>query len=140
MTLEEICAMPVAEMANDDAILFLWTTAPKLEEGLRVLREWGFSYRTCAIWDKQSIGMGYYYRIQHEIMLIGVRGSIPTPAPGVRPASVISEPKSKHSAKPDIFRDQIEAFYPSLPKIELFCRTPREGWAVWGNQSGTEAA
>lgn len=139
MTLDEICAMPVAELATDDAILFLWTTAPKLEEGLRVLSEWGFSYRTCAMWDKQKIGMGYYYRIQHEILLVGVRGNMPTPAPGDRPSSVISAPKSHHSAKPDIFREQIEAFYPSLPKIELFCRSPRDGWSVWGNQSGEAA-
>lgn len=133
MTLEDICAMPVP--ATEDAVLFLWTTAPKLEEGIKVLNSWGFSYRSCAIWDKQKMGMGYYFRIQHEILLIGVKGSIPTPEPANRPRSLFSIPYSGHSAKPHEVAEMIEAMYPELPKLELFCRSPRDGWSVWGNQS-----
>lgn len=140
MSLDEICALPVAELATEDAILFMWTTAPKLEESMRVIREWGFNYRSCAIWDKQKIGMGYYFRIQHEILMIATRGSIPTPEPANRPRSVLSVASGKHSAKPHDYYDIINAMYPEFPKIELFCRSPQPGWAVWGNQSGSEAA
>lgn len=139
MPIDEICNMPVSDLATDDAILFMWTTAPKLEEAFKVVSSWGFTYRSCAIWDKQKIGMGYYFRIQHEILLVATRGNIPTPAPADRVSSVISIPRSEHSVKPVDFYEIIEKFYPTLPKIELFCRSPREGWAVWGNQS-SEAA
>ena len=135
MALEDICALPVADLATPDAILFLWATSPKLAESMRVIESWGFEYRTCAVWDKQKIGMGYYFRQRHELLLVATRGSIPTPAPGDRAASVIMEPREEHSAKPAKFAELIEAMYPTLPRIELFCRSPRQGWAVWGNQS-----
>lgn len=133
MSLEEICALKVP--ATDDAVLFLWTTAPKLLEGLEVMKAWGFGYRTCAIWDKQKMGMGYYFRVQHEMLLIGVRGNIPTPQAKDRQRSIISEPYSGHSKKPVTFYDIIDRMYPEYPKIELFCRKPQPGWDVWGNQS-----
>lgn len=132
MSLDEICAINIP--ATDDAILFMWTTAPKLAEGLKVVEAWGFNYRSCAIWDKQNIGMGYYFRIQHEILLIATRGSLPTPEPANRPRSVISIKKSDHSAKPHEVAEMIETMYPELQKIEMFCRSPRKGWDVWGNQ------
>lgn len=133
MSIDDICALNVP--AADDAILFMWTTAPKLEEGLRVLNDWGFIYRSCAIWDKQKMGMGYYFRIQHEILLIGTKGNIPAPEPSVRPRSVFSISYDGHSAKPHEVAEMIEAMYPELPKLEMFCRQPRDGWSVWGNQS-----
>ena len=135
MNLDEICALPVGDLATDDAILYLWATAPKLVECIEVLSAWGFEYRTNIIWDKQKIGMGYHARNQHEILLIAKRGEIPPPEAGKQVASVYSEPRGKHSSKPKFFHEMIEAAYPQLPKIELFCREPRDGWAVWGNQS-----
>lgn len=135
MDLASICDLPVSDLATDDAILFLWTTAPKLEDSFDVLRAWGFTYRSCAVWDKMKIGMGYYFRVQHEILLVATRGSIPTPAPSARVSSVIQEVRAEHSAKPERFYEIIETFYPTLPKIELFCRSPRQGWSVWGNQA-----
>jgi N6-adenosine-specific RNA methylase IME4/ParB-like chromosome segregation protein Spo0J len=135
MTLDEICALPVDDLATPDAILFLWATSPKLAESMQVIESWGFTYRTCAVWDKQKIGMGYYFRQQHELLLVATRGSIPTPTPEHRPASVFSEARGDHSAKPVQFAAWIEAMYPTLPRIELFCRSPRDGWATWGNQS-----
>lgn len=135
MALSEICALPVEDMATPDAILFLWATSPKLEEAMSVLNSWGFTYRTCAIWDKQHIGMGYYFRQQHELLLVATRGSMPVPAPSNRPASVVSEKKGGHSAKPAAFAEMIERMYPELPKLEMFCRAPRDGWRVWGNQA-----
>ena len=139
MTIEEICALPVAELATDAAMLFLWTTAPHLEKAFQVINSWGFSYRSNAIWDKQKIGLGYYFRTQHEILLVATRGDMVLPAPSERRSSVFSIAREEHSAKPQEFYEVIERYYPELPKIELFCRSPREGWAAWGNQA-VEAA
>jgi len=136
MTLEEICALPVSEMAAQDAMLYLWATAPKLEECFAVIKAWGFEYRTHIVWDKEKIGMGYHARSQHELLLICKRGQIPPPAAGTQPSSVYRESRGPHSAKPNFYYEMIEGAYPNLPKIELFCRSPRAGWAVWGNQSG----
>lgn len=127
--------MPVADLATDDAILYLWATAPKLAECFKVIDSWGFEYRTNLVWDKEKIGMGYHARNQHELLLVCKRGQIPPPEAGKQPSSVHREARGKHSAKPEFYYEMIEAAYPQLPKIELFCRTPREGWAVWGNQS-----
>jgi N6-adenosine-specific RNA methylase IME4 len=135
MTLDEICSLPLDTITTPDAILFLWTTSPKLEEGMRVVRDWGFTYRTCAVWDKEKIGMGYYFRQAHELLLVATKGSMPTPPPAARPSSVLRAARGEHSAKPDEMRDAIERMYPELPKVEMFCRSPKPGWAVWGNQS-----
>lgn len=135
MTLQEICALPVADLATDDAMLYLWATAPKLAECMDVIKAWGFEYRTNIVWDKEVIGMGYHARNQHEILLIAKRGNIPPPQAGKQPSSVHRERRAEHSSKPDFYYEMIEGAYPQLPKIELFCRSPRIGWSVWGNQS-----
>ena len=138
MSLDEIKEMEIGAIAFNDCILFMWATSPKLAEAFEVLQAWGFSYRTCAVWDKQKIGMGYYFRQQHELLLVAVRGNPPTPSPADRPSSVFSYPRGQHSAKPHEVYELIEAMYPTLPKLEMFCRSPRTGWGVWGNQSIVE--
>jgi N6-adenosine-specific RNA methylase IME4/ParB-like chromosome segregation protein Spo0J len=135
MSLEEICALPVADLATDDAMLYLWATAPKLAECMKVVEAWGFEYRTCMVWDKEVIGMGYYARGQHELLLVCRRGDIPTPLAGKQPSSVFREKRGEHSAKPIFYYEMIEEAYPQLPKMELFSRSPRDGWSAWGNQS-----
>jgi len=135
MSLEEICDLPVGELATDDALLYLWATAPKLAECMQVIDAWGFTYRTNIVWDKEKIGMGYHARNQHEILLIAKRGEIPPPPPGTQPASIHREARGEHSAKPVFYYEMIEAAYPQLPKIELFSRSPRAGWGAWGNQA-----
>jgi N6-adenosine-specific RNA methylase IME4 len=135
MELDAICSLDVSSLATPDAILFLWATSPKLAEAMRVVEAWGFTYRTCAVWVKDKIGMGYYYRQRHELLLVATRGSMPTPAPADRPDSVIEAPLGDHSAKPALAAEQIERMYPDLPKLEMFCRAPRDGWGVWGNQA-----
>jgi N6-adenosine-specific RNA methylase IME4 len=135
MSIEEICELPVGDIATDDCVLFMWATSPKLAESMEVIKSWGFTYKTCAVWDKKKIGMGYYFRQQHELLLVATRGNIPPPPVAARVSSVISESRSEHSKKPECFYDIIEAMYPDLQKIELFCRSPHEGWSVWGNQS-----
>lgn len=133
MELDEIAALEVP--ADETAILFLWTTAPKLEEGLDILRAWGFTYKTCAIWDKLKKGLGYYFRVRHEILLVGTRGDFPTPAAETRFDSVFAVPKGEHSAKPAIVHEMIEAMYPKARRLEVFARAARPGWAVWGNEA-----
>ncbi len=135
MALDDIKALPVADITMDDCILFMWATSPKLHEAFQLLDAWGFGYRTCAVWDKQKIGMGYYFRQQHELLLVAVKGSPPTPKPADRPSSVFSYPRGPHSAKPVEVYEILEAMYPELPKLEMFCRSPREGWGAWGNQA-----
>lgn len=140
MDLDGICNLSdesgksVVDIFDDDCVLFMWTTSPKLLESFKVIDAWGFQYKTCLVWDKQKIGMGYYARQQHEILLVATRGNPGTPEPGDRPPSVISEPRGKHSAKPEVFRETIEKMYPHAKKVELFCRTPRDGWEAWGNE------
>lgn len=135
MTVEEICALPVREICADDSVLLLWATSPKLAEALKVMEAWGFSYRTCMVWVKDKIGMGYYARQQHELLLIGARGNLPTPEPENRPASVLYGERNEHSAKPVEFYEVIERMYPEFSRVELFCREPQRGWYTWGNQA-----
>lgn len=136
MTLEEICLLPVAEIATPDSVLFLWTTSPKLAESMQVIEAWGYAYKTCMVWDKERMGMGYYARQQHELLLIATRGAVPVPDPANRPPSVIRARRdNEHSAKPVEFYEVIERMYPDLPKIELFARNRRIGWAAWGNEA-----
>ena len=118
----------------DDSVLFLWATDPKLEEALEVLNSWGFTYKTCAVWDKEKIGMGYWFRGQHELLLVGTKGNFPTPEPSARFSSIIKEPRSTHSTKPKVIYEMLEAMFPGRTYLELFCRTPRDGWEVWGNE------
>lgn len=135
MPLEKICALPVETISTPDAILFMWTTSPKLAESIEVISAWGFIYRTCAVWIKDKIGMGYYFRQRHELLLVAIRGEFPTPPEKARPDSVISAPRGKHSEKPDCIYEIINTMYPDLPKIELFSRNAYPGWKVWGNQA-----
>lgn len=135
MDLDAIKALAVP--AADDAVLFLWATSPKLAEALEVIRAWQFDYRTSAVWDKELIGMGYYFRQQHELLLVAARGALPVPAPSDRVSSVIRARREAHSQKPAIVYDVLEAMYPTfgeLDRVELFQRQPRDGWAGWGNE------
>jgi len=134
MSLEEICALPVLSLASPDAALFMWTTVPHLRESFDVLVAWGFEYKTNIVWVKDKIGLGYFVRNQHELLLVATRGDMPSPSPANRPPSVISASRREHSRKPDEAYALIERMYPDLPKIELFARQARPGWAAWGNE------
>ena len=98
------------------------------------MTEWGYQYRTCAIWDKEMMGMGYWFRNQHEILLIGLRGKFSPPTPQMRDRSVYKEKRTKHSKKPDQVRKNIELLFGDLPRIELFARQKTVGWDAWGNE------
>jgi N6-adenosine-specific RNA methylase IME4 len=136
LPIDQICALPVSTIATDDAMLFLWVPPSFLHKGVRVIEAWGFTYLTQMVWNKEVIGMGYYARQQHENVLIAARGKAIVPAPSSLSPSVISARRGTHSVKPEQFYRVIEGMYPGLPKIELFARAPRAGWAAWGNQAG----
>ncbi|NLS02302.1 ParB N-terminal domain-containing protein [Rhizobium sp. P32RR-XVIII] len=129
----------IGSPAKADAVLFLWATNPMLPDALRVMEAWGFTYVHHWIWDKEVAGTGYWGRDRHELLLIGKRGNPVAPLPGTQPHTVHREAKGRHSAKPLYFAERIEALYPGIPKLELFCRTPRDGWEAWGFEAATES-
>ena len=133
MLLEEIKNLNVPSDIN--CVLFLWATAPKLIEALEVIKAWGFQYKTHAIWDKKWIGMGYWFRGQHELLLVGVKGEIHPPKQTELISSIFREKRTEHSKKPAYIRTLISKWYPNASKIELFSRQRFEGWDVWGNEA-----
>jgi N6-adenosine-specific RNA methylase IME4 len=134
MNTEDICAMPIKDISEKDAVLFLWSTSPHLPEALEVAKAWGFTYKTTFIWDKIKHNMGHYNSVRHEILLVCTKGSC---TPDVKRLfdSVVSEERTEHSKKPNVFREIIETIYTYGNKIELFARETPEGWDVFGNQS-----
>lgn len=132
MKLDEICSLPIKSKSN--AALYLWATSPKLLEALKVMESWGFKYKSQAVWNKKKMGMGYWFRGQHEILLVGTKGKFSPPLPKERRSSVFTFERGQHSKKPDEIRDLIKSWYPEEKKIELFCRYPSPGWDVWGNE------
>lgn len=130
--IDVIKAREVATIAADDCVLFLWATVPFLQQALDVMAAWGFTYKTNFEWRKDRIGTGYWSRNRHEHLLVGVRGEVPAPAMGTQYESSIEAAVGAHSAKPEKFYELIEAYFPSLPKIELNARARRAGWEAWG--------
>ncbi|MGJ4893745.1 MT-A70 family methyltransferase [Bradyrhizobium oligotrophicum] len=122
-------------VAADDCVHFMWVPACFVHIGLRVMELQGFTYVTQFVWVKPGIGTGYWVRDAHEVLLIGVRGKVPAPAMGTQFRSVIDAPRGEHSAKPDAQYEIIEAYFPTLPKIELNARRARPGWIAWGNEA-----
>ena len=133
MSLEEICREPVKQLIADRAHLHLWTTNGFLEEAFHVIRAWGFEYKSCMVWTKPTIGMGNYYRVSHEFLLLGVRGRLRFRRNDVPSWHVA--PRGRHSRKPFHFRKLIEQVSPG-PYLELYGREeqPNTAWTVYGNQ------
>jgi N6-adenosine-specific RNA methylase IME4 len=140
--LAEIKALNVQSIAARDCVLFLWATVPMLVRALEVMKDWGFEYKSQVIWAKDRVGTGYWFRNQHEILLVGTRGHVPAPAMGTQWSSLIQALVRRHSEKPEVFREMIEGYFPTLPKIELHARGPvaRPGWDVWGLEAPGPAA
>ena len=135
MTLQAICELPVQEMVEKDAVLFLWVTSPILEDAFKVIHAWGFTYKASFIWDKIKHNMGHYNSVRHEFLLVCARGSC---QPDERKLfdSVVSEERGEHSAKPETFRKIIDTIYPIGKRLELFRRGPAvKGWDAWGNEA-----
>lgn len=155
MELEDIHALPVADMASPDAVLFLWATNPLLPDALSTMAAWGFEYHDHFVWVKVKdegklppeeraptgtvipgkMGLGVLVRRQHELLLIGFRGNPGNPVPQALHRSVVAAPYRGHSVKPVEFYDIIEGMYPRASRVELFARAARRGWASYGNQA-----
>jgi site-specific DNA-methyltransferase (adenine-specific) len=132
MELLEICELPINKLCSDNAVLFIWTTSPLLEDSFAVIRAWGFIYKASFVWDKIKHNMGHYNSVRHEFLLIATRGSC-TPDNLKLFDSVQSIERTKHSTKPNEFYEIIETLYTG-DKIELFARNSRDGWDSWGNE------
>ena len=141
MTIDEICDLPVKNIADDDCVLFLWVTYPILHEAFRVIESWGFKYSTAAfVWVKKNkqkdspfMGCGAWTRANSELCLLATKGNIMRLDASI--SQVVESPIEEHSKKPDIVRDLITRLVGKLPRVELFCRNPAEGWDVWGNEA-----
>lgn len=140
MSIEEIKALPVGELADKNCALFMWLTFPCLYEAIDVIKAWGFQYKTVAfVWVKQNRksnglfwGMGYWTRANAELCILATRGKPKRISPRVH--QIIISHVEQHSKKPDEARDRIIALMGDLPRIELFARQATKGWDVWGNE------
>lgn len=141
MTIDEICELPVANIADDNAILFLWVTYPILFDALKVIESWGFVYSTCAfVWAKRNpksnswfFGNGAWTRANTELCLLAKRGHVTRKDASI--SQIIDAPVGEHSTKPLIIKDKIIQLVGALPRIELFSRSKeKDGWFNWGNR------
>lgn len=145
MTLEDICSLPVADVAAANAHLYLWVPNALLPDGLKVMESWGFRYVSNIVWAKRrkdggpdGRGVGFYFRNVTEIILFGVRGSMRTLPPARRQVNMIETRKREHSRKPDEQYPLIESCSPG-PYLEMFARQAMPGWTAWGDESGTDS-
>lgn len=142
MDLPTIAALPIAEVSEPTAHLYLWVPNALLPEGLLVMKAWGFSYKSNIVWHKRrkdggsdGRGVGFYFRNVTELVLFGVRGkNARTLQPGRTQVNYLGTRKREHSRKPDELYDIVESCSPG-PRLELFARGVRPGWTVWGNQA-----
>jgi len=140
MTMDEIKALPIEELANDNCVLFLWTTFPYLEDQIKLFSHWGFKYKTLGFsWIKTNpingnpfFGVGYYAKSNCEVCLMGIKGKMKPISNKV--SSVIIAPRREHSKKPDEARNKIVELFGDLPRVELFARQKADGWDSWGNE------
>ena len=132
LTVDQLCELPVRELAAKDAHLHLWTTNAFLFDCARIFDAWGFEFRSSFVWVKPQMGIGNYWRNSHEFLLTGIRGN----AKRFNDRSLKSWlecDRSRHSEKPFIIRDMIRRASPG-PYLEMFARTPADGWTCWGNE------
>ncbi|MBS3735365.1 MAG: S-adenosylmethionine-binding protein [Phycisphaerae bacterium] len=142
LTAKQIAQLPVGRLAKDASHIYLWVPNALIAEGLHVLREWGFCYKTNIVWFKvrkdggpDGRGVGFYFRNVTELVLFGVRGGLRTRDAGRRQTNIIVARKREHSRKPEQLYDIIERCSPG-PFLELFARHRRDRWCQWGDELG----
>lgn len=146
MEMADIARLPVADLAAENCVLFMWVVWPTINEAFGIMKAWGFEYKTCAftwlkadpyrLWALEEdvrMGLGYWTRANSEVCLLGTRGKPKRRDNGVRQG--IIEPIRQHSRKPDCIHERVERLVPG-PYVELFARSTRPGWAAWGNEVG----
>lgn len=131
MSTEDLQKLEVKNIYDDNCVLFMWATNPLLVDALSVMRSWGFIYKTNFVWVKNNHTAGFYVFGKHELLLIGVKGSM---LPEKKFKSIISGDNIVHSKKPEILYQMIEKMYPNSRYVELFARNKRENWESWGNE------
>lgn len=141
LSLDEIKNIPVNDVTANASHLYLWVPNALIQEGLEVMKSWGFTYKTNIVWYKvrqdggpDGRGVGFYFRNVTELILFGIKGKIRTLDPGRTQVNIISTQKREHSRKPDELYEIIEKCSPG-PFLELFARGSRPNWATWGNES-----
>jgi N6-adenosine-specific RNA methylase IME4 len=135
MSIEDLCALPINDIADKDAVLFLWITSPKLNLFLQLMEAWGFEYKTSFVWDKVKHNMGHYNSVRHEFLLIGGRGKSTPDLKRLYDSVITIERSEKHSEKPVEFLNIIDDLYQYGSRIELFARqAKKENWYFWGNE------
>jgi N6-adenosine-specific RNA methylase IME4 len=150
MAVDEICALPITEIAAKDCLLFIWVTLPKIFEAQKVINAWGFEFKTCAfVWVKKNkvyseernrnrggiddfMGQGRWTRQNVELCLLATKGRPKRVSAKVR--QVIYSEIREHSRKPDRVRTDIIELVGDLPRIELFARQKIVGWECWGKE------
>ena len=135
MTLEELKLLDVQAVTADNALLFMWTSSPHLDQAIELIKAWGFSWATVGfVWDKVKVNPGFYTMSQCELCLIGKRGKIPTPRGARNVRQFLSEERTTHSTKPEEIRRRIEEMFPTQSKLEMFARRKSPNWDIWGNE------
>lgn len=142
IALDDVCALPVGDVAAEPSHLYLWVPNALLPEGLRVMAAWGFAYKSNIVWHKvrkdggpDGRGVGFYFRNTTELLLFGTRGKdARTLAPGRSQVNILKTRKREHSRKPDEQYPLIESCSWG-PRLELFARGQRPGWDGWGDQA-----
>ncbi len=141
VTLRDLKRLPVLDITESDALLFLWATSPHLDQAIELGKAWGFEWATVAfVWDKQRVNPGFYTMSQCELCLVFKHGRIPQPRGSRNQRQLVSELRGRHSEKPTEVRKRIEQMFPNQSKLELFARSPSEGWDVWGLEVGQGGA
>lgn len=136
MSDKEIIELNVADYADDNCVLFLWTTDAHLEVAIKAINNWGFKYKTVAFtWNKKRGFMGKWTVKQCEICLLSTKGTAHKLLKSFKEKSYLEENKTEHSKKPSEFRKRIERMFGDVPKLEMFARTRAEGWDAWGNET-----
>lgn len=135
MSIDELCLLPVKDIAEESAVLFLWVTSPLLESSFKLINSWGFKYKSSFIWDKVKHNMGHYNSVRHELLLIATKGSCLPDVKKLHNSVQRIERSEKHSEKPQEFREIIDEIYPNGSRVELFARARHDGWNAWGNEA-----
>lgn|GEM_PF-3001188 len=140
MTMEWIAALPVADLAADDCLLWLWCTSSNMPQAIQIMDAWGFTFSTSGVWvkttrlGKLAFGTGFVLRNCHEPFLIGRRGAPKIAVKNVR--STLMAPVREHSRKPDLAYQEARRLIPYGRAADVFSREQRENWEAWGNEAG----
>lgn len=138
MNFDDIVRLPVKNISADNCHLYCWVTSPFINEGLQLIKDWGFEYKQLITWIKTYkngdpiMGLGYYFRVCTEFLIFAVKGKIPRITKSLK--NILCSPQLKHSEKPQQFRELIVKHSGDLPRIELFARERFPGWDAWGNE------